>query len=250
MITKDGAKMSKSKGNVVSPATIVERYGADTGALLHPVHRPARPGRRLVRRAASRACTASSAACGARAAEAADELPDQPVPDEPNADDAAPPAQGALGDREGHAATWPAASRSTRRSPRCMELINEVTPAKRGERRAGRRALRAGDRRLAAVPVRAARRGRRLRPADRPSACGRSRGRRPTRRCLETDTFELVCQVNGKVRDRVTAPAAAPTDELHRLCAREQPNVRAHLDGKRGRQGDRRAGQAVNLVVR
>src|SRR5262249_45082212 len=28
MITKDGAKMSKSKGNVVPPATIVERFGA------------------------------------------------------------------------------------------------------------------------------------------------------------------------------------------------------------------------------
>ncbi|GAA3299451.1 hypothetical protein GCM10020295_37700 [Streptomyces cinereospinus] len=30
MITKDGAKMSKSKGNVVSPRTIVDTYGADT----------------------------------------------------------------------------------------------------------------------------------------------------------------------------------------------------------------------------
>jgi leucyl-tRNA synthetase len=29
MITKDGAKMSKSKGNVVSPRTIIEKYGAD-----------------------------------------------------------------------------------------------------------------------------------------------------------------------------------------------------------------------------
>ena len=30
MITRDGAKMSKSKGNVVNPAAFVERYGADT----------------------------------------------------------------------------------------------------------------------------------------------------------------------------------------------------------------------------
>ncbi|MCW3019814.1 MAG: leucyl-tRNA synthetase, partial [Solirubrobacterales bacterium] len=30
MVTKDGAKMSKSRGNVISPAAIVERLGADT----------------------------------------------------------------------------------------------------------------------------------------------------------------------------------------------------------------------------
>jgi leucyl-tRNA synthetase len=33
MVIRDGAKMSKSKGNVVSPDTIREKYGADTGRL-------------------------------------------------------------------------------------------------------------------------------------------------------------------------------------------------------------------------
>ena len=33
MVLKDGAKMSKSKGNVVSPGEIIEKYGADTARL-------------------------------------------------------------------------------------------------------------------------------------------------------------------------------------------------------------------------
>ncbi|HID15329.1 MAG TPA: leucine--tRNA ligase, partial [Candidatus Atribacteria bacterium] len=34
MITKDGAKMSKSKGNTVSPGHIIEKYGADTARIM------------------------------------------------------------------------------------------------------------------------------------------------------------------------------------------------------------------------
>ncbi len=33
MVLKDGSKMSKSKGNVVDPDSIIEKYGADTARL-------------------------------------------------------------------------------------------------------------------------------------------------------------------------------------------------------------------------
>src|SRR2546421_567503 len=66
---------------------------------------------------------------------------------------------------------------------------------------------------------------------------------------LEHDTFQLVCQVNGKVRDRVVAPASASDDELKELC-RERPNVRTHLDGREVVKEVVVPGKLVNLVVR
>ncbi|MBV8955389.1 MAG: leucine--tRNA ligase [Solirubrobacterales bacterium] len=48
---------------------------------------------------------------------------------------------------------------------------------------------------------------------------------------LVADTFQLVCQVNGKVRDRVAAPSGAPQDELERLCLGTR-GVQSHLDGR------------------
>jgi leucyl-tRNA synthetase len=47
---------------------------------------------------------------------------------------------------------------------------------------------------------------------------------------LVADTFELVCQVNGKVRDRVTARTGAAREELERLCL-DARGVQNHLDG-------------------
>jgi leucyl-tRNA synthetase len=66
---------------------------------------------------------------------------------------------------------------------------------------------------------------------------------------LESEVYELVCQVNGKVRDRVQANADAGPDELKDLC-RAAPNVIAHLDGKELVKEIVVPGKLVNLVVR
>jgi leucyl-tRNA synthetase len=66
---------------------------------------------------------------------------------------------------------------------------------------------------------------------------------------LQSDSFQLVCQINGKVRDRVEAPTGAPREELERLC-REAPNVRAHLDGHEVVKVIVVPDKLVNLVVR
>jgi leucyl-tRNA synthetase len=66
---------------------------------------------------------------------------------------------------------------------------------------------------------------------------------------LVADTFELVCQVNGKVRDRVVASAAASSDELQTL-ALAAPGVRAHVDGHAVVKVVVVPGKLVNVVVR
>jgi leucyl-tRNA synthetase len=51
---------------------------------------------------------------------------------------------------------------------------------------------------------------------------------------LVRDTIELVCQVNGRVRDRIQVPAGLPDEELIAL-ARGSERVQAHLDGEEAR---------------
>jgi leucyl-tRNA synthetase len=66
---------------------------------------------------------------------------------------------------------------------------------------------------------------------------------------LQTDTFELVCQVNGRVRDRVTARTGAPNDELERLCL-DARGVQAHVDGHEIAKVIVVPDKLVNVVVR
>jgi leucyl-tRNA synthetase len=65
---------------------------------------------------------------------------------------------------------------------------------------------------------------------------------------LARERFELVIQVNGKVRDRVEASVEESEGELvDRALA--SPRVQAHLDGKEVRQTIVVPGRLVNLVV-
>ncbi|HEY4824458.1 MAG TPA: hypothetical protein VIH49_05355, partial [Solirubrobacteraceae bacterium] len=63
------------------------------------------------------------------------------------------------------------------------------------------------------------------------------------------DTFQLVCQVNGKVRDRVDAPSGAGREELEKLCL-ESRGVMAHLDGHEIAKVVVVPDKLVNVVVR
>jgi leucyl-tRNA synthetase len=66
---------------------------------------------------------------------------------------------------------------------------------------------------------------------------------------LVEPTFMLVCQVNGKVRDRVQAPTGAPREELEKLALAAR-GVQAHLNGHQVVKVIVVPDKLVNIVVR
>jgi leucyl-tRNA synthetase len=66
---------------------------------------------------------------------------------------------------------------------------------------------------------------------------------------LERDTYMLVVQVNGKLRDRIEVAADTPEEELVEL-SKSSENVQRHLDGKAIVKEIVVPGRLVNLVVR
>ena len=66
---------------------------------------------------------------------------------------------------------------------------------------------------------------------------------------LQADTFQLVCQVNGKVRDRIDAPTGAAREELEQLCLATS-GVKAHVDGHEIAKVVVVPDKLVNVVVR
>ena len=255
MITRDGAKMSKSRGNTVSPAEIVERYGADSArtyiCFMGPPERGGDwtdEGVEGVHRFLARLWR-----LGAEAAEAAE---------------GAPVAEAAEGDEEGAAlalrrkAHW-AIDKATRDFERgfqfntviaaVMELVNEAYRLKQGLLGEAGRGRRPGLRRRTAASL--------IQPFAPHLGCEvyerLSGGERLTEQpwpqadpeLLQSETVTVAVQVNGKLRDRVEAPADASEAALIEL-ANASANVRRHLDGKEVVKRVVVPGKLVNLVVR
>jgi leucyl-tRNA synthetase len=250
MITRDGAKMSKSRGNTVSPADYVERHGADTArtyiCFMGPPERDADwvdEGVEGVNRFLSRLW---------RLCEEVESRPGDAL-------DAA--------SLEGAARTllvkthW-AIDKATRDFQRgfqfntviaaVMELINEAYRLKDD--------LYATPEGTAVVRFAAATAASLVFPFAPhlgSEVWERLRGGRVWEQpwpvadpaLLVSDTVTLVVQVNGKLRDRIEAAADAPQEELLRL-ARASEKVTGFLDGKEVVKEVVVPGKLVNLVVR
>jgi leucyl-tRNA synthetase len=248
MITKDGAKMSKSKGNVVSPAAIVERLGADTARcyilFIGPPDQDADwsdEGMEGVHRFLGRLWRLA-----AETAERAGEPVAEPA--------AATRAEGddlALA-RKTHWAIDKVSGDLRRFAfntaiAAVMELLNE---ASRLRESVSVDTLRFALAQAASLlfpfaphvssDIYERLTGERVWEQDWPQADAA---------LLEREVYELVCQVNGKVRDRVQASADASPEELKDLCL-AAPNVRAHIDGREIVKEIVVPGKLVNLVAK
>jgi leucyl-tRNA synthetase len=249
MVTKDGAKMSKSRGNVVSPAAIVERVGADTArAYILFVGPPDQDadwsdeGVEGVHRFLGRLWRLA-AETAARSGEPSAELTLAP--------------DGVAGEdlvllRKTHWAVDKVGGDLRRFAfntaiAAVMELLNECSRL--------RDTVQTGTLRFALGMAASV-----LFPFA-PHVCadvydmltGERVWEQPWPQAdealLESEVYELVCQVNGKVRDRVQANADASPELLGELC-RAAPNVKAHVDGREIVKQIVVPGKLVNLVVR
>jgi leucyl-tRNA synthetase len=241
MVTKDGAKMSKSRGNVVSPAAIIERYGADTARcyilFIGPPDQDADwsdEGMEGVHRFLSRlwrlAVETSEQADAGQGGEAEDlELLRK----------ANWAIEKVSGDLRRFAFNTAIAA--------VMELLNECSRLRESASVESKRFALATAASLlfpfaphVSADIFDRLTGERVWEQPWPQA---------DEALLERDEYELVCQVNGKLRDRVTAATGADAEELKELC-KAAPNVRVYLDGKEIVKEIVVPGKLVNLVVR
>ncbi|HLJ03953.1 MAG TPA: leucine--tRNA ligase [Solirubrobacteraceae bacterium] len=241
----DGQKMSKSRGNVISPTPIVERYGADAARcyilFIGPPDQDA---------AWSESSLNGVHTFLSRLWRLGDELgssSDPPGAEQPESADA--DALAVI--RKAHWAiekVTDGLSRLTLNTAisAVMELRNEISrhpdadPAARRFATATAASLLFPFAPHIASEVYELLTGRRVWEEPWPDA---------DPAMLQAETFELVCQVNGKVRDRVTAPTGAPRELLEQL-ALESRGVKAHLDGREVVKVVVVPDKLVNVVIR
>jgi leucyl-tRNA synthetase len=250
MITRDGAKMSKSKGNTVSPGEYVERYGADTArtyvCFMGPPERGgdwSDEGVEGVNRFLSRLW---------RLGEEVEERTEAGAP----SPDVEGPARELLAK-----AHW-AIEKATRDFQRgfqfntaisaVMELLNDAYRLKDGlyEDPQGAASVRFATATAASLifPF-APHLGSEVFERLTAGRVWEQPWPEPDPQLLSSDTVTLIVQVNGKLRDRIEAPAQAPRERLLEL-ARGSEKVARHLDGAEVVKEIVVPGKLVNLVVR
>jgi leucyl-tRNA synthetase len=239
----DGNKMSSSKGNVILPSTIVERYGADAARtyvlFLGPADQDAAwsdEGVGGVHRFLSRLYRLG------------EDLADQQGPVDQ------PPAEGedeVLVRKANWAIDKVTADLAERFAfntaiAAIMELVNEIYRHAAASS-AARRFATATAASLVfpfaphlAAEVYVLLTGRRVWEEPWPAA---------DPAMLQADTFELVLMVNGKVRDRVRAPTGASREELERLALAAR-GVDAHVNGREVAKLVVVPDKLVNVVLR
>jgi leucyl-tRNA synthetase len=251
MVTKDGAKMSKSKGNVVSPASIVERYGADTARcyilFVGPPDQDADwsdDGVEGVHRFLARLWRLAA------------ETAERAGP--PRESTALFQENGLISNRDlelERKAHWAIerVSDGLRRFAfntaiaAVMELLNECSRLREHVHAEPLRFSLATAASLlfpfaphASADIYEMLTGERVWEQPWPQA---------DPEMLQRDAYELVCQVNGKLRDRVQAASDASPDELKALCL-AAPNVQTHIAGHEIVKEIVVPGKLVNFVVR
>jgi leucyl-tRNA synthetase len=253
MVTRDGAKMSKSRGNVVSPRDYVERFGADTARcyilFVGPPDQDADwsdEGVGGVHRFLARLYRL--------AAEVAERAPAVPRADPGDGGPAAEPSRLL---RKAHwAIDKVTADLRDRFSPNTaiaavMELVNDAYRDKEqllssleGASQLRFAVATSGSLVSPFAPHLGAEvfelmTGRRVWEEPWPEA---------DPALLSSGTFELIVQVNGKLRDRLEAPSDATEEQLAAI-ARNSARVAAHLNGGEIVKTVVVPGRLVNFVV-